>query len=214
MRRRQRLSALLRSYQQNVARQSGRFVTAAASMDPRAREGGIALSAIELHNTWRNFMRAYWLSSFLVARGTSGARITCGRGLLASDPIGFAVTTFRPNARPNSSGEWHRRFEPAWHDPKVLIQLTVAAQLSSAADVQTAFSINSRVFDDLPVFRNYFAHRNAASRTAALSRAPLNSVPTPARPSEILALAPPMRPQSLMLDWVDDLDLVAQYLCS
>jgi hypothetical protein len=213
MRRRRRLEALYVSLAQNLERHRSRFLRVRADPSLRVRDDGVALTAIETLNSWRNFVRAYYLSCCLEPRGSSGGRVSLGRPLLRSDPIGFAVTTFKPQASPSSLGTWSRRDEPAWHDPATLRRLAHEAHLSNAADVDAAFSPGMRVFTDLPVLRNYFAHRNQLSRRAALETAPLNSIPTPRRPSEILLGVSAGRPQSLMLDWFDDIRLVAEYLC-
>jgi hypothetical protein len=109
---------------------------------------------------------------------------------------------------------WDRRDEPTWHDPQILLRLTREAELSNAPDVAAAFSINTRAFTDLPVLRNYFAHRNQGTHEAALRIALLNSVPIPSRPSEVLASVPAASTQTLFQDWLGDLDLVAEFLCA
>jgi len=214
MRRHRRLEVVLRTYRNNVERHQRRFRMVTAATDPRDRDAGVALAAIDVLNTWSNFARAYWFSAFGTPRTTLGRSITSSRPLVASDPLGFAVLTFRPNAQPNSYGRWDTRSEPTWHDPQTLLRLTSEAGLSCFADVAAAFSVNSRVFYDLPVLRNYFAHRNQETYYAALRVAPLNSVPTPKRPSEILTSVPATSTQSLFLNWLGDFDLVADYCCA
>jgi hypothetical protein len=215
MRRCRRLDALASRYRRNVERHERRFLEALRpTTTTRERDGGIALAAIEVLNTWGSFTRAYWLSSFGEPRTASGLRIRCGHSMLASDPLGFAITTFRPNAVPKGSGRWDRRLEPSWHDPQTLLKLTREAGLTSAGDVATAFSIDTRVFYDLPVLRNYFAHRNEDTYLAALRIAALNSMATPRRPFEVLAGVSAGRTQTLFREWLGDLDLVTDYLCA
>ena len=189
-------------------------MTATACTHVRERDGGIALATVEVLNTWTNFVRAYWLSSFDEPYTSHGRRISCARHLVSSDPLGFAVTTFRPTARPKGNGTWDSRDEPTWHDPQTLLRLTRDAGLSSAADVAAAFSINTRAFNDLPVLRNYFAHRNQGTYYAALRIAPLNSVPTPMHPADVLTAVPATSTQALFHDWLGDFELVAEYLCA
>jgi hypothetical protein len=214
MRRRRRLGALVSSYRHNIERNERRFVAALSKQTTRARDGGVALAAVDVLNTWGNFVRAYWLSSFGEPWTSSGTKVQCERSMLASDPLGFAVTTFRPHVLPMGSGKWDRRLEPAWHDPQTLLRLTRDAGLTSAGDVAVAFSINTRVFYDLPVLRNYFAHRNEDTYLAALRVAALNSLPTPKRPSEVLTGVSAGHTQALFREWLGDLDLVADYLCA
>jgi len=213
MRRRQRLNALLGSFAKNVARHRRTFVEAAGLPGPRQKSQLVGAASIEVHNSWSNFVRAYYLSCVMSARAISGESVTCVDMFVRSDPIGYAVHLFNPKACPTSEGNWRHRTEPPWHDPYVLTTLATVLPLSNEADVRAAFSIGSRVFIDLPVFRNYFAHRNQASERAARDLAILNSIPGQPSPAEILIATPLSRPQSLFLDWLDDLMFTASYLC-
>lgn len=80
-------------------------------------------------------------------------------------------------------------------------------------DIIATFSAGSRVYLDLPVFQNYFAHRNQDSETATLRLAPLNGIGGQPAVWEIVSLVPISRPQNLLLDWMDDLEFAAEYLC-
>jgi hypothetical protein len=213
MRRRRRLSVVFDSFQRNLARQEARFQHALLAPDLRLREQSIAQATIESLNSWRNFIRAYYESCFLYTRRKSGGRVTVGRPVVGSDPLGFAVMSFKPSVSATASGRWKRRDEPPWHDPNTLLQLAHAAGFSNAADIAAAFSIGSRVFVDLPVFRNYFAHRNLDSWRSATQLGPVNGVPILDRPSQMLVSTPVGASQALLREWMSDLFFVAEYLC-
>jgi hypothetical protein len=70
----------------------------------------------------------------------------------------------------------------------------------------------SRVFLDLPVFRNYFAHRNEQTKKAAVDPATFNSVPANPRPSVILLSTPAGRYRSLWSNGWTIWILAAEYL--
>jgi hypothetical protein len=74
-------------------------------------------------------------------------------------------------------------------------------------------SLQSRAFADLPVFRNFFAHRNKGTAQAAGAIAPQYSIPSYRHPIEILATTPKGSPYPLLVDWIDDLSVTVELLC-
>ena len=84
---------------------------------------------------------------------------------------------------------------------------------SNISDVQAAFSSGTRVFLDLPVFRNYFAHRNYQTEEAAMNAAAQYGIPVTLPPHQILFEKPIGRPQGLIHDWIDDMVFTVEYLC-
>jgi hypothetical protein len=85
---------------------------------------------------------------------------------------------------------------------------------SNLTDVIDAFATGTRTFIDLPVFRNYFSHRNALSMQAAQSVGTRYGIPSTILPTEILRRRPLGRPQALLLDWIDDVRFTMEYLCT
>jgi hypothetical protein len=114
---------------------------------------------------------------------------------------------------PPKSGVWARRDEPAWHDPSVLLALAAVLVVTNLGHIQAAFSTGTRATSDLVVFRNYFAHRNQTSRAAALSRARLNGVSTTGSIADIALQTPVGRHQSLLEEWVSDLEFISEFIC-
>jgi hypothetical protein len=169
---------------------------------------------IQFLNLWSNFVRAYFLSCMLGARRESGPSVAVLHpGLTYHDALGIAVHVFRPAAMPMGSGGWDRRDEPRWHDTHWILTLAASEAFSNVGDIGAALSIGTRAFIDLPVFRNYFAHRNELTRIAACNLALVNYIPVSSRPSRILLTRPLGRPQSLIEDWIDDVAFVVDYMC-
>lgn len=178
------------------------------------REARVAFVVIETLNAWTNFVRSFYLSCMFSARTTGGIRIgTVTTGIGENDAIGRAVLYWRPTARQKSDGSWRRRDEPTWHDPNLLIPVCRAEGFTNITDIEAAFSAGDRTFVDLPVFRNYFAHRNQRSEKAARNLAPRYGIPATHRPAEILLSTPLGRPQSLIDDWIDHISFTIEYLC-
>jgi hypothetical protein len=82
------------------------------------------------------------------------------------------------------------------------------------AQVQAALSLQTRVFFDLPSFRNFYAHRNRESAESAILLAKRNYlIAGPNHPSDVLAEPARNRPQALILDWIDDMSAIVELLC-
>ncbi len=142
---------------------------------------------VQFLNLWSNFVRAYFLSCMLGARRESGPSVAVlHSGLMYHDALGIAVHVFKPAATPMGGGGWDRRDEPRWHDTHWILTLAANETFSNVGDIRAALSIGTRVFIDLPVFRNYFAHRNEKTRVAACNLALFNNIPMNPRPSRVL----------------------------
>lgn len=179
------------------------------------REAQIAFVTIEMLNLWANFMRSYYLSCMYSAVSRRRSQITAKPSRQTENQaMGFAVRHWRPRATPRADGSWQSRDEPTWHDPNQIIPIMRAQGLSSLTDFEAAFSTGDRTFIDLPVFRNYFGHRNGRSQVAAQNLAPHYGIPVTKRPSDILLFRPLSRHQLLILDWVDHVLFTIEYLCT
>jgi hypothetical protein len=110
-------------------------------------------------------------------------------------------------------GGWGRRDEPPWHKPDTLIKSCDEIGCSNQVEIVNAFSVPTNVFDHLSKFRNYFAHRNDYTVTLIKNIAHRYSIPVHQHPSEILCNPAYGRPQILILDWIDDINLTVELLC-
>jgi hypothetical protein len=108
---------------------------------------------------------------------------------------------------------WNRREEPTWHERQTLLKLSSILGASNDSQIQAALSYKTWVFADLPVFRNFFAHRNDETAKRARALASHYTVSSQLRPSEILCSVAPGRPQRVLADWLDDLRNVVDLLC-
>ena len=170
---------------------------------------------INLLNIWSNFVRAYYLSCSFSAKSSNGVKVFPSvKFARSSDAIGRAIVKYRPAATPNSLGIWHRRDEPTWHDPAVLLTLATDVGLSNINQIVAALSLGSRVFNDLPTARNYFGHRNEGTFQAALGISTYYGIPKRGqRPATLLHTRPLGRPQPLLLEWIDDIQATVELLC-
>jgi hypothetical protein len=176
----------------------------------------ISWVAIELHNTVSNFARAFFLSCTLNPITESGTRITCTHTVSSFiDAIDLAMKACRFSMWSRASGRknWQRRDEPPWHQPATLIDSSWEIGCSNYASIIAAFALPTMVFDHLPKFRNFYAHRNDSTSANAQSLALQYSISPNQHPSRILCAPAYGRPQALILDWIDDTLNVIELLC-
>jgi len=173
----------------------------------------LAFVTIELLNTWNSFARSYVLSCVMCPRRANGGRVSIGLPIRNfNDAIAVAMKRHRPNAKRKPDGSWDRRDEPPWFDTNVLRTVCKDLLCSHHSEVENALSIPTRVFVDLPVFRNFVAHRNKGTVTAAKSLGTQYLIPTFLHPIEMLATAPGKRPHPLIVDWIDDVFATVELL--
>jgi hypothetical protein len=190
---------------------------AAAMVRSGASRNELASVTIELLNLWANFCRSYYLSCILRPRRVRGGKVvaTGFGGTTFADAIAVVMSRHKPYVRPSPNGTFKRRDEPPWFDVQVLTTSCQAIGCSNLTHIQAAVSTGTRAFLDLPVFRNFFAHRNedsaAKARMAAATR---YSIPAIRRhPADIVAARPYGRPVPLLVDWIDDIRVTVELLC-
>lgn len=197
-----------------LQRRADRISTTKTSVDATQFETEISYVTISALNVWSNICKWYYISCTLGTKSISGAHIAApGRLADANAAIGIAVRYYKPSARLQISGEWQGRDEPAWHVPSVVIDVFGAASIPTQNHVKSSFSLGFTVFDDLPTFRNYFAHKNRETRALAMRKAPRYLI-VANKPSEVLAAAPVGRTDSLLETWIHELRTTLDMLCN
>jgi hypothetical protein len=215
MRPSRRLARLQLPTTSRLARLREQAATACQQLPAADAKRCIAYVTIETLNTWTEFSRSYFLSCTLRPRRVRGGRVEAKQftGSTLNDAIGVAMTRHRIHKGVPASGSWPRRDEPTWHDPHVLLTSCADIGCSNLGHIQAALSIPTRAFEDLPVFRNFFGHRNAATATPARNVAAHYSIPGFRHPLDILRSAPSGRPTPLLVDWIDDIRNIVEFLC-
>lgn len=177
----------------------------------------ISYVTIACLNTWVNFARAYFLSCTLSPWREQGLQIQLSNPNIRTfdDAIDAAIKKCRNSRwKPGQHGNWTRHDEPPWHVPKTLTDSCDEIGCSNYTDIQNAFSIQTKVFNHLPTFRNFYAHRNDETAIKTQKIAGEYTISTPRHPSKILLSSAYGRPQVLILDWIDELDTIVQFLCA
>lgn len=222
------LSLLAAAVNRRLARL--RAITAAADLAIGPdRDRRVAYVTIESLNTWGQFCRAYYLSWLFTpnrtARGSIAVATACRRnhGCPAGSPtnwttdqaIAHAINRNRTHhfVTPGTAIDWSNRMEPAWHKTDTILELSGDLSCSNSQDIAAALSTGTRVFVDLPFFRHFYAHRSERTAAPAIALGPMNGVRSHPRPTEVLLERALGRPQSLLSDWLDEIDLTAADLC-
>ncbi len=210
MRRCKRLGRLRGTLNRRLARLERRIKTVIGAGGNNDLDVVVAYVTIEALNAWALFSRSFYMSCALGALTERKKVITIAP---TADPLGAAITCINSRIRSNAQGAWHRRDEPAWHDPNVLMRVCKNLQCSIEAQIGQAFSLSQNVFNDLPVFRNFFAHRNEQTLGAAKNIAPRYTLPTHLAPTEFLISVSPGGTQTVILEWLTEMVITAEFLC-
>ena len=173
----------------------------------------VSFVTIEAVNAWGIFCRFFYLSCALGGKDANGSRIVSGGGSFQTtqDALTLAVHEVKPRLR-SKTGPWTYRDEPTWHQIDEFTRVMRALNPSNLSNVLKAVSLTTNVFQDLPTFRNFFAHRG--EHTARKARSVANSylVSTQLHPTSILVSYQPGRPQTILRDWLDDLRIVVELM--
>ena len=192
-----------------------RILAASACILPfEEADSTISYTTIGCLNIWDNFSRAYFLSCSMSPWRENGSQVTISNPSIRNfnDAIEASIRTCKNWVW--KRGNWNRRDEPPWHDPQTLIRSCSEIGCSNYIEIQNAFSIPTKVFQHLPTYRNFYAHRNDDTAQKAKEIARQYSIPVRGHPSQILCTPAYGRPQVLLLDWIDDIRFVLELLCA
>ena len=162
---------------------------------------------LDLHNSMRGFLRAYFLSSATGARLATGSSVSTTTSLASTrDALTFAMNFVRQSRGPAPYRE------PTWHDEIIFLRLLQAAGCSNTAGCQAALSIGSKALPELTTIRNFYAHRGQETALKVRRMAGKYGYPSNANPSDLLLHRAARRPQSVLDDWIDDLRTIVSFM--
>lgn len=173
----------------------------------------MAYVTIEASNYWAGFCRSFALSCPFGARRVGGARAGTTDSTLTS-PGAILHAANKAIRGAGAPAPIDRRDEPDWKAGPNFLRICQALSLSNIDAVNGAMSLRSRVLEDLPTFRNFFAHRNPETAARALKVASTHYlIKGVAHPTLALKAVPFKRTQPLILDWLDDIQVISELLC-
>jgi len=176
------------------------------------REAGLTYCIIELQTLWEGFSRALFLSSALSARDSTGRRVSVGaspRPRTIDEALTHAIRRVKPGLyKRKQNPPWSWSDEPKWSGIRALLDSMDEVGCSNRSRVAAALSTQTAVFDHLRLMRNFYAHRGRDTRQKLHSLVVTYSLPPTLHPSGVLLLrarvSGVLRPQPLLLDWIDD----------
>lgn len=175
----------------------------------------IAFTCIETHTAWSNFIRAYYLSLIFQPRTVHNLpiRIAPPRPISSpTDALDFAIRYLKNQHHVPAGTVWQSRDEPSWFPPETLKKLSREVRASNQQNIEFALNFQTDTFRVLPKFRHYFAHRNRDLATIASNFGPAYGTSAKTRPWHILTSCHNRR-DPLIVEWLDDLLLIAQTIC-
>lgn len=189
-----------------------RRTTEVLSSSTSHREEALGWAVIEAANLWSNFVRSYLISLCFRPSRRLGGRVAIGN-LAIKSPADVVHAAAIAAKGPYAAAPTSRRDEPSWHDVSVFVRTSQRMQPSNIPQIEAALSVPSRVLTDLPVFRNFYAHRNKESAERAVGVGKnLHLIYGCCHPSDVLATRPYGRPQALILEWLDEMDAFMELL--
>lgn len=179
----------------------------------------ITYVVVETLSLWQVFCRTYYLSCILGnARTAMGNQVlhSYQRDLNENDAIRESIRIVKPamyvKLPPSDSVAPH--FEPDWHNKGVLSKLANELEFSHAECIVEAFSYQTRVMDDLPPIRNFYAHRSKKSAIVVKNiAANIYGVHLLAHPTDLINKTLNGRQEPLLVDWLFDLQHIGCFLC-
>lgn len=188
-----------------------------ARADPEAYRT-VSYVTVEALSAWSTFSREYYLScAYLSPKTVSGAVIQHGQSSITDEltAVVSALRSLNPGYQLPRSGRVDPRQEPDWKRKDVLLRLFNNLSFSNATSVASALSYPTTFFDQLPSLRNFFAHRDRRTAGKVRSLAYRNyGLARVRHPVDFVNDVLPNRSDSLLREWIADIQTIAVELCA
>jgi hypothetical protein len=173
------------------------------------RDRLIGLCAIEAVNTFERYCRFLYLSSALGGKDESGNAVLppAKRCSDVVEALTLAVETVYPTRV--GKGPFGVRSEPDWKNAGHLLKVFAELDSANRVRVEKALSLQTRAIIDLPVFRNFYAHRGQGTARLALDAGKRMAIVRP-HPTDVLSEVPSI--DHLITEWIFDLQVVVDLM--
>lgn len=185
------------------------FDLAGSSPEPRRSEF-ISVSVIELDNLILSSLRALTISSLRCGRTSQRNKISTTRRFGDEQEIAafmLSILHVKSFQKLRSPTRVSRRDEPKVRDPRATEIVFASCGASNIGSLRNALALNTTLFADLPILRNFYAHRNEDTWRKVRTKAHALGVFRIKHPNELLMTMLPGRPVTLFEDWLDDAEL-------
>jgi len=200
------INDLTRTAQERLGRLIWLAAPLALPLSPKDRRL-ISYVVIEAANLWAQYSQCLFLSCALGAKDVSGQRIVVNRAPTMNDALTLAVHATKPKMR-GTYRQWQRRDLPDFQQKSELGKTVRYVRASVAADVDLALGYQSRVLEDLPTMRNFFAHKAELAATKARNLAPRYGLSRALSPETLLCTPPRGGADVVLREWIADLNAI------
>ena len=180
------------------------------SSSDRATDRRTSFVVIELANLWAQFARAYYLACALGGSDSQGSPVVTRSSRLNSVNDAITIAVWANNQKLILTKKtWRPRDEPDWNQPAVLHKSLSAIAARNKANVESATSVGSKVFEHLPKARNFYAHRGPGTAPIAVRIATRYPIPSNLpHPTQVLNFKTTKLPEgTVLLTWLSDITL-------
>lgn len=219
MRRLTCLARLSRSFGGRIHRLEYIAASTAGNSGPNV-DRAVAFITIEAQTTWANFSREFYLSCALLSPKTiAGRRVfhTTSNILDERHALLRSIQVLKPNryAGAARSVNISPRDEPTWHEKVCLLRMAQDLHLSNQAMIIAGLSYPTTFFNDLPVIRNFYAHRSHKSVEKVRELARRNyGIRSLVHPTELVNQTLSGGTQTLLSEWLGDMRTISDTLCN
>jgi hypothetical protein len=213
------LAALNRSFTARIHRLE--FIAATVTGRTGAEaDRAVAFAIIEALTTWANFSRDFYLACAIRCPKTvTGARVSHAVPNIGNERLALlhAIQVLKPN-RYNAavkSVTISPRDEPTWHEKICLLRLSANIKLSNQASILSGLSYPTTFFNQLPVIRNFYAHRSYITvekvRNLAQQQYGIGHLQ---HPCNFINQVHVGSTQTLLSEWLGDMRSISGLLCN
>jgi hypothetical protein len=171
----------------------------------------LSFLAIEAANLWAQYSRCLYLSAAFGARDKTGTPAVTSPAASERAAIDQAVHALRPKLR-GTTKRWTRQELPDFQNKGHLSKCLYYIGASVSPTVDAAVSYNSRVLNDLPTMRNFYAHKSREAQESASALGRHYGVTGRLEPAELLSTVPRGAGDILLREWLADLAAILKLM--
>jgi hypothetical protein len=220
MRRRTCLDRLNRSFTHRILRLEA-VANQVAGKVGHDIDRALAFLTIEALTSWSNFTREFYLSCpFAYPKTIGGQHVSHNDSTIVDERHALlrSILVLKGNghsySRAQTAGYISFSDEPVWREKRCLSKLASDLLLTNTSAVTTGLSYQTTFFDDLPIIRNFYAHRSHGTATKVFSMAKTKyGAVAIHHPSELVNVVLAGSTQTMIQEWLGDMKQIGYSIC-
>lgn len=214
MRRRTCLKRLNRSFTHRIRQLEG-VANDIVGKNGHDIDRAIAFITIESLSAWSGFAREFYLAcAFLHPKTIGGQHVSHLGVAIVDERLALIHSISVLKGRTVTAPRITPRDEPAWHEKRVLSQLSSSLSFSNNQSVISGLSFQTAFFDELPTIRNFYAHRSqgTAEKVSRIATRRYGMVNVQ-HPNDLVNAIFAGRIQTLIQEWLSDMRQISLAIC-